>query len=62
MRKMTLVFKGGAQITVDATEVTVARSAYSGDITKIEWKTPADWKNKLFSLDVNEVAAVVCHD
>ena len=56
--KMQVTFKSGAQITVDADEVTTGRQP-TGDLTKLAWTTPDDWVTKLHTLDVREVVAVV---
>lgn len=60
--KLEITFKSGAQVTVDASEFTSKRNQLSGDLTELNWVTPQDWKRKLNSIDLSQVACLVAVD
>lgn len=60
--KLEITFKSGAQVTVDVSEFTSKRSLVGGELTEIEWTTPQDWKRKLNSINLSEVACLVAVD
>jgi hypothetical protein len=56
--KMQIIFKGGAQVTVDVIEFVIKRNAM-GELSSVQWTNPANPEAKLNYLDASEVAAVV---
>ena len=57
--KMRVFLKSGADFTVDVEEFTTKRNQMSGELTSMNWTTPENWKAKLHTLQLEEVAAVV---
>lgn len=62
MKSMTLVFKGGAVVTVDCIDVTTEWSKATSELTRLNWTTADKWKTKLMTANVNEIAAVIVND
>jgi hypothetical protein len=59
MKGVEIVFKSGAIVTVDATELTWNRNKMTGELVGLEWTTPEGAKRKLSHINLAEVAAVV---
>lgn len=57
--RMQITLKSGAQIEADVSEFTTKRNPITGDLTKLEWRTPDGHAAKLNYLDLKEVAAIV---
>lgn len=60
--KMRIVFKGGAVVDCDVISFETA-SDFGGQISRLQWKTPANPQVKLSDVNVDQVAAVYAiHD
>lgn len=58
--KALIIFKSGAQISVDMDQITTTRDRLNpGHITQLEWVTPNDWTSKLHTVQVSEIVAIV---
>jgi hypothetical protein len=58
--KMQITFRSGAQITVDVTEFSTARTPITDKLARLSWKTPENatsWLHGIYDLD--DVAAIV---
>ncbi len=56
--KMQITMKSGAQIIVDIKDLSIRKNGL-GDLTRLEWTTPAEFSAKLVHLQLDQVAAVV---
>jgi hypothetical protein len=54
-----ITFKSGAKIVVDVEELTTERSGLTNELTRLNWVTPNGWTNKLHSITLSEIVAVV---
>jgi hypothetical protein len=59
MKSIEIVFKSGAIVTAEASDVTWHRNKLTGELVGLDWVTPDSAKRKLRHLDLGEVAAVV---
>jgi hypothetical protein len=56
--KMEITLKSGTQIEVDVTEFTTGRNGLN-ELAKLNWTTPENWKRKLHTLEMDQIAAIV---
>lgn len=59
MKQLEVHLKSGGTFTVDATDLSITRNRVTGVLTEIEWTTPEDFKRKLVTLRVEDIAALV---
>lgn len=57
--KMQIILKNGTQITVDVESFTTKRHQLTGELTNMQWVTPDDWKIKLHTIELDQIAAIV---
>jgi hypothetical protein len=59
MKQLEIVFRSGAVIRVDATEVSVTTGQLEGDLRKIAWTTPDGAKRRLLRAQLDRIDALV---
>ena len=57
--KLEITFKSGAQVTVDVSEFKTHKSVIDGEFKQLDWTTPRNWKRKLHTIDLKEIACLV---
>lgn len=62
MMRVQVTLKSGAQIEFVVSEITRRQGGVTGQLTGLEWKNAESGGPALFSIDVNEIAAVVTTD
>lgn len=57
--KLQIIFKSGAQTTVDVEKFSTKKSPVSNTIAELNWTTPSDWERKLHLVDLDQIACLV---
>lgn len=60
--KAQITLKSGAQITFDTDNLTTGRDRVHGNLCSLKWETPDNWTEKLFMIELDEIAAIVLLD
>lgn len=59
MKGFEITLRSGTVVTVDATDVTVTRNKFTGELTAVDWVNGDEPTRKLMHVRVEEIAAVV---
>lgn len=57
--KIQITLKSGAQIHADVEDLTTGRNALTNALQSLKWTTPADWLSKLYTVEVDDISAIV---
>ena len=57
--QVKITLKSGATVYADIGDFTTSRSPLDNHLVKINWTTPDDWKDKLVTVNFDEIAAIV---
>lgn len=58
--RVQITLTNGVQIEAEVENLTTRRDPVTGKLTEMGWDTPGDWTSKLHTLDLSQVAAIVC--